>query len=257
MYSLFRGANAAVLMSNARACDPAAVVDSVIEQFASSFSRREIQVRRSIGPMRTSLLDGDALAQVVANLLSNVEKYAPVGTVEIRMELDRDALVLTVADEGPGIPASAAERVFQPFERIHNHLTEGATGTGLGLAIARELAHRMGGTLRLMPQPSRCGFRTSRPGSSCSKPWILCSMRVLLADDDPLTLDGLQACIGPEGFSTLTARNGQEALALWESHRPDLLCLDIMMPLIDGYEVCRESAPSIQTCPCSFLSAKR
>jgi signal transduction histidine kinase len=148
---------------NAKACDPAAVVDGVIEQFASSFSRREIQIQRSIGPMRTCLLDGDALAQIVANLLSNVEKYAPVGAVEIRMDFDRDALVLTVADEGPGIPASAAERVFQPFERIHNHLTEGATGTGLGLAIARELAHRMGGTLRLVPSPRGAVFELRVP----------------------------------------------------------------------------------------------
>jgi len=81
-------------------------------------------------------------------------------------------------------------------------------------------------------------------------------MRVLLADDDPLTLDGLQACIGPEGFSTLTARNGQEALALWESHRPDLLCLDIMMPLIDGYEVCRRVRAVDPNVPVLFLSAK-
>lgn len=81
-------------------------------------------------------------------------------------------------------------------------------------------------------------------------------MRVLLADDDPLTLDGLQACIGPEGFSTLTARDGQEALALWESHRPDLLCLDIMMPLIDGYEVCRRVRAIDPNVPVLFLSAK-
>ena len=81
-------------------------------------------------------------------------------------------------------------------------------------------------------------------------------MRVLLADDDPLTLDGLQACIAPEGFSTLTARDGKEALALWERHRPDLLCLDIMMPQIDGYEVCRRVRAKDPNIPVLFLSAK-
>jgi signal transduction histidine kinase len=148
---------------NAHACDPAAVIDAVIEQFAPSFYRREIRVERSIGPMRTCLLDGDALAQIVANLLSNVEKYAPVGTVEIRMQLDADDLVISVADEGAGIPSSAAERIFQPFERVNNHLTEGVTGTGLGLAIARELAHRMGGILRLVPSTRGAKFELRVP----------------------------------------------------------------------------------------------
>jgi DNA-binding response OmpR family regulator len=81
-------------------------------------------------------------------------------------------------------------------------------------------------------------------------------MRVLLADDDPLTLDGLEACMAPEGFSTLTARDGREALALWERHRPDLLCLDIMMPHIDGYEVCRRIRAADPNVPVLFLSAK-
>lgn len=81
-------------------------------------------------------------------------------------------------------------------------------------------------------------------------------MKVLLADDDPLTLDGLQACIAPEGFSTLAARDGREALTLWERHRPDLLCLDIMMPHVDGYEVCRRVRAVDPHVPVLFLSAK-
>jgi signal transduction histidine kinase len=147
----------------ARACDPTVVVDSVVEQFAPSFARREIRVQRSIGAMRTCLLDGDALAQIVANLLSNVEKYAPIGTVEICVRFDGDVLIIAVADEGPGVPASAAERVFQPFERLDSRLTEGVTGTGLGLAIARELAHRMGGTLQLLPSTRGAVFELRVP----------------------------------------------------------------------------------------------
>jgi two-component system, OmpR family, alkaline phosphatase synthesis response regulator PhoP len=81
-------------------------------------------------------------------------------------------------------------------------------------------------------------------------------MKVLIADDDPLTLEGLQACISPEGFATLAARDGREALALWEQHRPDLLCLDIMMPHVDGYEVCRRVRASDPDVPVLFLSAK-
>jgi len=148
---------------SARACDPAAVIDTVIEQFTPSFARRGVGVKLTSDSMRNCLLDGDALAQIIANLLSNVEKYAPVGTVEISCRIENDELVLSVVDEGPGIPASAAERVFQPFERLNSRLTEGVTGTGLGLAIARELAHRMGGTLSLLPSAKGATFELRVP----------------------------------------------------------------------------------------------
>ena len=81
-------------------------------------------------------------------------------------------------------------------------------------------------------------------------------MTILLADDDPITLDSLKACLEPEGFRALAARHGGEALALWEKHRPDLLCLDIMMPQVDGYEVCRRVRAADAQVPVIFLSAK-
>lgn len=81
-------------------------------------------------------------------------------------------------------------------------------------------------------------------------------MTILLAEDDPLTLEALDACIRDEGFATLTAADGKQALELWTAHRPQLLCLDIMMPEIDGFEVCRRVRSSDATVPILFLSAK-
>ena len=81
-------------------------------------------------------------------------------------------------------------------------------------------------------------------------------MTILLADDDPVTLETLAACLQPEGFHTLLARHGAEALALWKKHRPDLLCLDIMMPGMDGYEVCRQIRAEDARVPILFISAK-
>ncbi len=81
-------------------------------------------------------------------------------------------------------------------------------------------------------------------------------MKILIADDDPITLDSLAACLAPEGYTAITARDGREALALWEKHKPDLLCLDIMMPHIDGYEVCRQIRARDAQVPVLFLSAK-
>ena len=81
-------------------------------------------------------------------------------------------------------------------------------------------------------------------------------MTILLADDDPVTLESLAACLQPEGFHTLLARDGEEALALWHKHKPDLLGLDIMMPRLDGYEVCRRVRAADASVPILFLSAK-
>lgn len=81
-------------------------------------------------------------------------------------------------------------------------------------------------------------------------------MTILLADDDPITLEALAACIADEGFKTLSAADGKQALELWREHRPQLLCLDIMMPEVDGFEVCRQVRATDATVPILFLSAK-
>jgi DNA-binding response OmpR family regulator len=81
-------------------------------------------------------------------------------------------------------------------------------------------------------------------------------MKILLADDDPITLEALHACVESEGFTPLLARDGRQALELWEKHRPDVLCLDIMMPYIDGYEVCRRVRAADAQASVLFLSAK-
>ena len=81
-------------------------------------------------------------------------------------------------------------------------------------------------------------------------------MRILLAEDDPVTLESLSSCLVAEGFDVAAAPDGQCALEHWELARPDLLCLDIMMPKLDGYEVCRRVRAKDGAVPILFLSAK-
>ncbi len=81
-------------------------------------------------------------------------------------------------------------------------------------------------------------------------------MKILIAEDDPVTLEALATCIESEGFTTLRAADGRQAVSLWREGKPDLVCLDIMMPEIDGYEVCRRIRKSDGQIPILFLSAK-
>lgn len=159
------------LTLRACACQPATVLDAVLEQFSAAFARRSVTVRREIAA-GTCVLDGDALAQIAANLLSNVEKYAAGCEVTIIATFAGGEFALQVADTGPGIPAQAADRIFQPFERLSSRLTEGVTGTGLGLAIARELAIHMGGTLRLLPSTRGAVFELRVPAAEVQAPRI-------------------------------------------------------------------------------------
>ncbi len=81
-------------------------------------------------------------------------------------------------------------------------------------------------------------------------------MKILVADDDPLTLEAVCTCLTDDGFTPVPARHGAEAVELWLQHRPALLCLDIMMPKLDGYEVCRRVRAADSSVPILFLSAK-
>jgi signal transduction histidine kinase len=145
-------------------CVPDEVIMSVLNQFGPALARAGIAVEHHGAADETILCDTDALAQIVANLVSNVEKYAASGKwLGIESSLVDNALVIRVSDRGPGIPAEAREIIFNPFERVDNSVHEGVTGTGLGLAIARDLAELMGGTLKLVAADNGAVFELRLP----------------------------------------------------------------------------------------------
>jgi signal transduction histidine kinase len=135
-------------------CQPKEVLQRVLQQFEPALKRRLVKSQIH-GNADCAHLDPDALAQILANLLSNVEKYAAWGgELTITMETKFPHLEITVQDAGPGIPEADRERIFAPFCRLHSGVNEGASGTGLGLAIARDLARQMGGDLACIPCPT-------------------------------------------------------------------------------------------------------
>ncbi|MCL4694972.1 MAG: response regulator transcription factor [Candidatus Hydrogenedentes bacterium] len=81
-------------------------------------------------------------------------------------------------------------------------------------------------------------------------------MKVLIAEDDAHIRNGLAEILRDEGYETLTARDGREALALFKQQTPDFICLDIMMPGVNGYDVCREIRKESAAVPIVFISAK-
>ncbi|MGK0362929.1 MAG: signal transduction histidine kinase, partial [Bradymonadia bacterium] len=127
------------------------IVTDVVEQFRPALERCAVPLTLDLQASTPVAIDADAVGQVLYNLLSNVEKYAKGGPLRIQTRQSAQRSVLTLQDGGPGVPRGARERVFVPFERLDDSLSEGAAGTGIGLGIARDLARLHGGDLLLLP----------------------------------------------------------------------------------------------------------
>ncbi|MCC6699351.1 MAG: HAMP domain-containing histidine kinase [Candidatus Hydrogenedentes bacterium] len=124
------------------------ILAEVIAHYRAALETKGIEIFLHPDAPSHVLVDADLLEQIVGNLISNVEKYGAMGKrLDIHTSWKDGIAAITVEDKGPGIPPSERDRIFQPFYRISNGLTDGVAGTGIGLTIARELARLHGGDL--------------------------------------------------------------------------------------------------------------
>lgn len=137
------------------------VIRGVLGRFAPVFSAKSIEVTLNAGAENDVKFDRDSLEQVLTNLLSNVEKYAADGRqLRITSSQVAETTKIVIADNGPGIPRSDHERIFEPFYRGCDKL-ESATGAGIGLSIARSLARQHGGDVILLDSDKGARFEVT------------------------------------------------------------------------------------------------
>jgi PAS domain S-box-containing protein len=197
--------------------------------------------------------DPTRLAQVFANLLNNAAKYTePGGRIRLAAERRANEVVVTVADSGMGIPAEALPTIFGLFSQVQRGAERAPGGLGIGLALAKGLVEMHGGTVTAASEGqgkgstftvslpmSRSGAEGEFPRRAAAPLAHLVGRRILVADDDRDSAESLALMLRLFGNEVVTVHDGVEAEAEAERMRPDLLLIDVGMPLRSGYEATR------------------
>jgi CheY-like chemotaxis protein len=184
------------------------------------------------------------------NILGNALKFTKSGSIIFRVKYARELAHIEIEDTGPGIAESEYYKIFEPFSRgtASNQVNVG--GTGLGLTISKLLTELMGGELTFtsklgigttfkinlfLPQSDHGDkdlsvVYTARTGYEGKK------RKILVVDNEEVDRELLINILAPLGFEMAQASNGQECLDMYQAFKPDLILMDLAMPVMDGWE---------------------
>ena len=233
--------------------------------------------------------DEDRVLQILFNLVGNAIKFTAEGSVRLEAEERNNRLYVSVRDTGIGIRPSKLENIFKPFEQVEGAIDRTFGGTGLGLAISRQLVELHNGTISVESTPGKGSVftfclplseKTADGEGLHSESVRLATLRppvnettriepkkldadksnfgILIVDDEPINRQVLVNHLSLENYRIEEATSGLEALDTLRSKDFDLILLDIMMPNMSGYEVCRELRTDfpVDELPVIFLTAK-
>jgi PAS domain S-box-containing protein len=230
------------------------ILKSALETSRPAIERAEQRLDVSI-PVASIPLNADhtRLAQVFGNLLNNSTKYTPRGGY-IRLEAAvRDGeVVVSVRDNGLGIPADQLPRIFAMFHQVDRSIESSQSGMGIGLTLVRRLVELHGGTVeafsegpnrgsefvvRLPLDVSTSAEHTSTDASpNCSE---TAKKRILVADDNRDSATTLSAMLRMMGNDVRTAYDGLEAITAAAEFQPQVVLMDVGMPNVNGYDAAR------------------
>jgi CheY-like chemotaxis protein len=214
-------------------------------------------------------LDRTRTGQILLNLLSNAAKFTKHGRIDLRVFAESDPhddwIVFEVKDSGIGIPPKKLDVIFEAFGQADSSTTREFGGTGLGLTITRQFCEMMRGTIAVASTVgSRLDLRRApaHPHSSSradgsTAPAEERVMKILVVEDNVFNRDLIQRFLEPEGFEVVVAHDGAEGLARAVSDRPDLVLMDMSLPVVDGWEATRrmKADPATAAIPVIALTA--
>jgi signal transduction histidine kinase len=230
--------------------DLAAVARRALEISLPAIEARRHEVVLDI-PDEPQWVNGDTvrLAQVIGNLLNNAVKYTPEGgRIELSVAADGDSARIMVRDNGIGIDPEYLEHVFELFGQVQHPRPHGHDGLGIGLALVRSLVEMHEGRVEARSDGAGLGseFTVLLPRMAAQEDpavaavaALLTGHRILVVDDHADCRESLAAMLMLDGNEVQTAQDGVSALAMAASFEPEIVLLDIRMPVMDGYEAAR------------------
>jgi len=281
-----------------RPIDLYALAEVVLALSRPLIGQKSLQLRNEIPHnLPPAWGDENRLQQILYNLVGNALKFTHTGLVTVSAQVlnkPTACLAITVSDTGIGIAESHQARLFQSFEQGDGSIERQYGGTGLGLAISKQLVELHGGQISVqssLGQGSHFTFtlplsvqQSLLPTSSfqvlaepivpthsslfalpnvgvtpLTSPSANRHITILVVDDEPINLQVLINQLSLHNYTIVSTENGLEALRYIENNsRPDLVLLDVMMPHMSGYEVCRQLREKypLSELPIVMLTAK-
>jgi len=196
--------------------------------------------------------DPARLAQVFGNLLNNSCRYTrPGGSIQVSAKLLDNQVLVTVKDNGVGIPKNKLKSIFDMFTQVYRGTETSQGGLGIGLTLVKRLVEMHDGSVeaRSAGEDQGSEFLVRLPVlSEAQKPSAVRSItaaepaathRILIVDDNRDNAESLALLLGITGNETYIARDGIEAIEAAAEHRPEVVLLDIGLPKLSGHDVCR------------------
>jgi CheY-like chemotaxis protein/two-component sensor histidine kinase len=202
-------------------------------------------------PLNLLHSDPDKLNSILTNLIKNACKFTPSGTIEFGYTINKEFIHFYVNDTGVGIPQDRQKAIFDRFVQADVADSRVFEGSGLGLSIAKSYTEMLNGTISLQSEvgigtsftvslPIPTTARNNEPPKyelhNTNNKLLNQNLKLLVAEDDPVSVELLKLLLKDIATEILVANNGQEALQTVKAHTDiDLILMDIKMPIIDGF----------------------
>jgi len=209
-------------------------------------------------------IDEKLLQKIMFKLLDNAFKYTPEGFVEIGANYQNQHITIYVKDSGKGIKKEMQKKIFEPFSQEEKALEKKTGGLGLGLSIVKESVELLGASITLESEKHKgATFNINIPPLLISKAnqkesAIKKVFNVLIAEDEQLNAEFLKAFLSlnfKNDIKISLAENGKMAVELFTNTQPDLILMDLRMPVMDGFEATKEIRKQSAQIPIIALTA--
>ncbi len=227
--------------------------------FSQKLAEKGLEFIIEIAPQLSNIvvLDETRLRQILLNLIGNAIKFTMSGYIQLivhgkQLTANSIDFFLEIADTGIGIPKIQQENIFHPFEQQTGQLHDLYGGTGLGLAITKRLVEMMGGIITVTSEKGKGSiFHVMIPDIEIKQIDSLAQVsetqielnaiefmpaQILVADDIPLNRELIKGYLDYPQLKIIEAENGQEVIALAKQYLPDVILMDMKMPIMDGHK---------------------